>query len=670
MYGSLEKGELYIDSDSTRHSEDQRGNRINFAVSVAVFVVSILTLSTYISKGISKSNLKFNTITTSVEDEISVSNPDYESTSSTMFAYPFLDGAYLMEPLRINIVKVNVDDSSLCAVPSVTNGACYISWSLEGGNVEQTLTGCSESNSFNVIPPSTGQYSLSIKMQCADGSYSAVGQYSIWVKYVRREVRSLTDTDREEFLDAFRTLWDVSTVDGVARFGPKYKSLFYLASVHNDAGGSPLCDEFHGNAGYGFVNNHVFLSSFLEQSLQLVNPRVALHYIDYFEIFSSEAYTVTHLKNSMDGGAWSDILTDKFFGTSDPITGRIINSRWESTSIPVVDEAFFLREGIDNTQPFFDVEKSDWESINTNHRSSPYGLLRAPWNFNPSAFTTRYGNVNQLSFEGVSFEYLRLYQGATCAMLENYIKSYVKDSSLKSMLETAEDNTHGNIHFAFGGSGGDTCALVDKQLQDDYGFTTTDLIGISLASQTAFKVQSPTSTPYIDAATGTCVESYFQTEDSFTELVNFYFMAAPVKDVLAYLLNQDLPLEERSTAMRLICNRKQYDSEMEGSGAATDPLFWVSHGNVERLHQKIMLEDILADKEYPTSGAQCSGHAHDGVKPWLKGFYFEDSSVDASTLTNVDLTAVLDPTGPLYPKLVNYVYDSGKWTCDGFDSWF
>jgi len=40
---------------------------------------------------------------------------------------------------------------------------------------------------------------------------------SIWVKYVRREISTLTDTDREEFLNALHVLWDVSSKKGSAK---------------------------------------------------------------------------------------------------------------------------------------------------------------------------------------------------------------------------------------------------------------------------------------------------------------------------------------------------------------------------------------------------------------------------------------------------------------------
>ena len=38
-------------------------------------------------------------------------------------------------------------------------------------------------------------------------------------------------------------------MDGIELYGSRYKSLSYLALVHNDAGANSVCDEFHGDLG-------------------------------------------------------------------------------------------------------------------------------------------------------------------------------------------------------------------------------------------------------------------------------------------------------------------------------------------------------------------------------------------------------------------------------------
>ena len=657
MYGSLE-----LSADEIMVHSPESSSKIKQISVTAVFGLILITIISFNFRWNSKNELG-SKMSMSNMPSIAVWNPDYKDSSTNFLDYPFLQDSQLMEPLRPNVVALSDEKISCKGGPLLAKSDCPYSWVLTNlKDPSQVLSGCSQSKSFNVTPLSTGHHSLQVSVQCTGGSYYLLGEYSVWVKYVRREVRSLTDADREEFLQAFRTLWDVSTVEGVEKFGENYKSLFYFATIHNDGGASPHCDEFHGVGGYGFINNHVILGSFLEQSMRLVNPRVSLHYINYFEMFTSDAYTLNHLYNPMDGGAWSEILSDKYFGSNDPTTGRIVDSLWKNSTIPVVNHAFYDREGIDNTKPFFTAEWRDWGGIGANHRKSPVGLLRSPWNFNPSHYTTRFGNVNQQTI-GLAFD-RNIFVGANCDLLQSYLVEHVVNKPLESMLLHAEDGSHGNIHFAFGGSGGGVCVDADKKLRDDHGFTVDDFVAIAYCSQSFFKV--PNKSDYVNSNIGNCSETYFNDETSFNELVSEFFSYAGSKNVPDYFLRESIPLNTRQAAMRLVCNRFQIDSDMEGSGAATDPLFWVSHGNVERLMQKVLLANVLTDKVYP----ECSGHARDGVKPWLQGFYFEDSVHDAANITNAQLLQILDPSSSEYRDLVNYVYDSGDLSCSGAESWF
>ena len=43
------------------------------------------------------------------------------------------------------------------------------------------------------------------------------------------------------------------------------------------------------------------------------------------------------------------------------------------------------------------------------------------------------------------------------------------------------------------------------------------------------------------------------------------------------------------------------------------------------------------------------------------GFYFADESIDATTLTNIELAEILDPRGDKYRDLLNTVYDSSEY---------
>ena len=362
-------------------------------------------------------------------------------------------------------------------------------------------------------------------------STSRVLEQNVWVKYVRRELQSLTEGDRNEFLDAFHTLWSVNTRDGVEKYGDRYRSIgeiyqhhfqypFYLPShthtllnilsshtfssppfslpyhlstahfsmVHNDGGGNGICDEFH--AGIGFINNHLYLGMYLEQSLRLVNPRVSLHYMEYSKYFESSDFE-KHKMNQLDGGSWTELMSSKYFGANDPYSGIIVDGRWAKTRIPYLNGDFFQDEMIDPVNTFFPAEQEAWLAINPPHLQNPYGLLRSPWNYNPSPYLTRFNNVNQINLESVSNQAKLSYLGATCSQYNDFIEDYALGKPYSAYLFNSEDSVHGNVHFAIGGSGGNNSAAIDAQLMMKFNLTQDHIVYVARAAQKFFKTYVP-----------------------------------------------------------------------------------------------------------------------------------------------------------------------------------
>ena len=104
---------------------------------------------------------------------------------------------------------------------------------------------------------------------------------------------------------------------------------------------------------FRLTNRTPVRSLYLEQSLRLVNPRVSLHYMDYSKYFGSASFTEGHLKDTMDGGSWSEFLSEKWFGKNDPATGQILNSRWKDTTLPEVSSwrAWVAKGGTSSSLP-------------------------------------------------------------------------------------------------------------------------------------------------------------------------------------------------------------------------------------------------------------------------------------------------------------------------------
>ena len=206
----------------------------------------------------------------------SVTNNYGEWDRASMLPYSFLIGAILIEPHKNTTISFE----------QIQTG-CLYDWSLRRKSNDDSVNGSSTNGSILMNVAAVGEYDFSVIESCANATKRQLTT-TVWVKYVRREISTLTDSDREDFLNAFHKLWVISTTNGQLLYGDRYKSVNYFATLHNDGGGNSVCDEFHG--GLGFLNNHMFLSAYLEQSLQMINPAVALHYMDYTKYFESTEF--------------------------------------------------------------------------------------------------------------------------------------------------------------------------------------------------------------------------------------------------------------------------------------------------------------------------------------------------------------------------------------------
>jgi hypothetical protein len=173
--------------------------------------------------------------------------------------------------------------------------------------------------------------------------------------YVRRELRTLTTDDLAKTMDALYTVYSVKEEDGQGLYGADYHDAAYALRFHHFNAAWRESDHIH--EGNGFAPQHIKMTNLIEQSMQKVDPSVALPYwdftIDHAEdhvSFSSDVFS-----ESMFGGM--TIPTDLFSGftyESDPIsTGMIASGRWAGLKADMNDMYPELRYG--------------------------YGYMRAPW---------------------------------------------------------------------------------------------------------------------------------------------------------------------------------------------------------------------------------------------------------------------------------------------------
>lgn len=76
-------------------------------------------------------------------------------------------------------------------------------------------------------------YALLVQQVSQDGSVTAEGRATVVCKYVRREIRDLTDADRTAFFKAMQEFYTVPLEQGKERYGVDFANAKRVAAFHN-----------------------------------------------------------------------------------------------------------------------------------------------------------------------------------------------------------------------------------------------------------------------------------------------------------------------------------------------------------------------------------------------------------------------------------------------------
>ena len=77
------------------------------------------------------------------------------------------------------------------------------------------------------------KYALLVQQTRADGSVVAEKRVTITCKYVRRELRDLTEADRTRYFTAMREFYTVTLDEGRAKYGAAFYNARHVAAYHN-----------------------------------------------------------------------------------------------------------------------------------------------------------------------------------------------------------------------------------------------------------------------------------------------------------------------------------------------------------------------------------------------------------------------------------------------------
>ncbi|CAN0546478.1 unnamed protein product, partial [Ectocarpus sp. 12 AP-2014] len=224
--------------------------------------------------------------------------------------YPWLKDVKLVEPHR----------ETTFTVSSPRDGFDYRWRVFAGSAVEGELCAEATGEEVTVVLTTLDENEVVLEEVDADGTVVRRLQEMVMVKYVRREIRNLTDEEREELFDAMFTLWSVRVDGGNGKelYGDDYADIFAINRLHYKGASPYECDHFHD--GLGFLTNHIAITNTFEASLQAVNPKLTLPYWD-FTIETSTA-------GSNGDGAYqsqtkSELFQESWFGTVDPTDNQV-----------------------------------------------------------------------------------------------------------------------------------------------------------------------------------------------------------------------------------------------------------------------------------------------------------------------------------------------------------
>lgn len=481
-------------------------------------------------------------------------------------------------------------------------------------------------SSFNVMIP--GVCDLSLRVREYDHSMTLLRSLNatIFVRYVRRELRQLSREDRESFFATARVLWDIPTVIGQQRYGSLYRGIDYFVNLHNSLAGAKDCDHMHD--GLGFLTLHVALSQRFEQALQAVTPRMSLPYWD----FTIDEY---HARAKGGNGNLetlifeSEVWQPDWFGTADPDLHYITEGRWAFTR----------------------VARNVW---NSTHNS--YGFMRAPWNANPIEYVTRCNSMcGQSAYD---------FQGwPTCSSHYDMLANY---SSLVDFVYALQVAPHGPVHVNIGGAFG--CAHTFDQLAAT--FSKTELAEFKVLSFALVKnlyrlnLRACPQFCSVDAPTSECTcgcPSLITGEHNFTDFFNTRVI--PSEDlvkVLQQMVNDETGgIAKAAQVVQVMCRSDIFLGDQLESGSPVDISFWPIHPAIERVWAWKKLHRGFKDESWTNAsaslyGPSCAGHRYDDMIPF-ELFDWRDSKV--KSFSNFDYYQLADPSQSKLP----YIYADFAW---------
>ncbi|CAM9230961.1 unnamed protein product [Phaeothamnion confervicola] len=481
----------------------------------------------------------------------------------------------------------------------------------QDGEIDAKYSGREVSHVFTHV---TESYGVALAEVSTGGVVVRTHTTSAMCKYIRRDTHRMNEEDRQRTLAAMRVMYDVSGEDGRALYGPKYVSFEEMTVLHLDRYTQLKCTPWH-NACV-FLTAHAAMSLQVEQSMQAIDPAVAMPYFD----LTYEASL---------GQEWrsSEMFTDKWFGS------------WgaEENDYRVVDSVFA------NLSIYSDCSKPE---------KNAYCRLTNGYNNDPSQFLTRSDQICGMRTTS---------SVTTCSLIE----SVMEQTSYVDFQTLINENIHKYLHGQLGGMWGCPFEVgTAMALAPDSASYQLFLEGAIVVTGSAsmlelvedMLIQCPDScgeeVPF-DQCLCYCPDIHrLVTEGRSLYEASLWLLTEASLDSTSMWEVLDGMSTEAAEAFVIwyagyVCSPGRLPPYASPLGAPNDPLFAPTHTYFDYLVQAKMIQDTDFEVNWDNDNA-CWAHAFLAHLPWHD---FEDEH--NQFYTNQELQRFFRPNNPSLP----YVYD-------------
>ena len=293
LSGGLIKTRKFIDrgglmtTPSTRYSTTWK-----YSITGALMIVSVaLSLFIFINRGLGViSNedhdvhygidvdvYRTNMTVSSYTIDVSVHTDGYEDLSlSSLYDLPWDTVAEMYKTQFATLTATYTTEDG--QIVPVDNDMYTVKWSIFG----HEYMGLNPSFVIDTdVVGAPGVATCSVHVMRGD-NVAISQEFTMAAKYVRREIRSLTETDRAAFFKALRYLYTIKEDIGKERWGEKFQTMQYFLYKHLNGAGRTDCDHWHDGA--GIVTHHMAFTLEAEQALQAIDPTIAMPYWEYSRV--------------------------------------------------------------------------------------------------------------------------------------------------------------------------------------------------------------------------------------------------------------------------------------------------------------------------------------------------------------------------------------------------